>query len=58
MELRCRNLHIVDIGKKEEENNGRKASSDLERSLKGDCKTPRLFVMSCPPPPKKIKIKK
>lgn len=55
MELRCRNLHIVDIGKKEEENNGRKASSDLERSLKGDCKTPRLFVMSCPPPQKKLK---
>lgn len=41
MELRCRNLHIADIGKKKEENNGRKASSDLERSLKGDCKTPK-----------------
>lgn len=31
MELRCRNLHNADIGKKIE-NNGRKAMSDLQGS--------------------------
>lgn len=50
MELRRRNLHNADIGKKIEIN-GRKVMSDLQGSLGGYQKTPRRLFMSCAPPP-------